>query len=382
MRVWDVATGELLLTGRGACANVPFGFSRDGRWLAAGDWAMASFAELVIPDVVQHLRGHAAGVERLAWSRDGRTLASLDTRFQARVWDVERAKQVDVLQAPRPNGEFFAQNAALALSDDGRLLAYASAGKCEAKAMIYDVAAHGRLGEWELPGGYEQLTPAGPGRFLLVREQIDADGQNVQTVVWQLEAGTGPQKPRVLRPSAPGDQRRYFESGLTPDGRLHWWTGPRQPPANYRVEVRRVDTGAVVKTVHLPLTKEVGHIGALTDPAGQLMWIKDGMSTTLYHLDGSQPRTTVARFPSAVTAGGAWKVTSEKDARRGNIGALVMGGADRPWLVIANDDRGSHSTNTFSPDGRYLALSSQSGTVTVIDLRALQREVAAFEADR
>jgi len=88
MQLWDVATGELLLAGRGACANVPFGFSRDGRWLAAGDWAMASFVELVIPDVVQHLRGHAAGVERLAWSRDGRTLASLDTRFQVRIWDL------------------------------------------------------------------------------------------------------------------------------------------------------------------------------------------------------------------------------------------------------------------------------------------------------
>jgi hypothetical protein len=142
-----------------------------------------------------------------------------------------------------------------------------------------------------------------------------------------------------------------------------------------------VDTGDVVKTVHLPLTKEVGHIGALIDPAGQLMWIKDGMSTTLYHLDGRQVRPTFARFPAAVTAGGAWKVTSEEDARRGNIGALVMGGADRPWLVIANDDRNPRTIWTFSPDGRYMAGGNLSGTVTVIDLAALQRAIAAFEAD-
>jgi hypothetical protein len=280
-------------------------------------------------------------------------------------------------------GEFFAQNAALALSDDGRLLAYASGGKCEAKAMIYDVATHRRLGEWELPGGYEELTPAGPGRFLLVREQIDADGQNVQTVVWQLEAGTGPQQHRVLCPSAPGDQRRYFVSGLTPDGRLHWWTGPRKPPANYRVEVRRVETGELVKLLRVPSSKETGVIDALIDPAGQLMWVRDSAeNVALYHLDGSRSSSKVARGPAAVTAGGAWKVTSAEDARHGHIAQLVMGGADRPWLVLTNDDRITHTIGTFSLDGRYLAFGSQSGTITVIDLPALQRVVATFEADR
>ena len=34
----------------------------------------------------------------------------------------------------------------------------------------------------------------------------------------------------VVRPAEPGDDRRFFYSQLTPDGRHYLWVGPRFPP--------------------------------------------------------------------------------------------------------------------------------------------------------
>jgi hypothetical protein len=51
------------------------------------------------------------------------------------------------------------------------------------------------------------------------------------------------------------------------------------------------------------------------------------------------------------------------------------------WLAFVNDDLSIYWRVYFSIDDRYLAWGSQSGTITVVDLPALQRAIAAFEAD-
>jgi WD40 repeat protein len=200
-------------------------------------------------------------------------------------------------------------------------------------------------------------------------------------VVWHLEAGKDLGPSRLLRPSVPRDQRGYFESGLTPDGRLHWWAGPRYPPTNYRVEVRRVETGEVVRDMPLPYSKEVGHIGALIDPTGRLIWVGDGRGGDYrLELDGDAPVAIVARTPHASTAGGDWMVIPAENAHLGTVAQLVDGGTDRPWLSFRPNDPHSQTVWSFSPNGKYLACGSRSGTVTVIDLRDLARAIATFEA--
>jgi hypothetical protein len=46
---------------------------------------------------------------------------------------------------------------------------------------------------------------------------------------------------------------------------------------------------------------------------------------------------------------------------------------ERPWLELEN------CLSSFSPNGRYLALGKQNGHVTVLELPALQQEIADFE---
>jgi WD40 repeat protein/serine/threonine protein kinase/tetratricopeptide (TPR) repeat protein len=124
VRVCDVASGRELVTLEGGDANIQcLAFSpKDGRLAAAGDQA----GRLVIWDTTTGRRLHADGLVgqwyRLAFSPDGRRLAAVD-RQQVKVWDVASGKEVLTLRGlpPRPTDGGF--NPTLAWSPDGRWLA-------------------------------------------------------------------------------------------------------------------------------------------------------------------------------------------------------------------------------------------------------------------
>jgi WD40 repeat protein len=153
--LWDVATGELLLTGPGRTAAL----SRDGATLARSDWKGVRLDGLLRPAALRVLRGHADAIARLSWSGDGRRLVTLDAAWEVRAWDVRGGTAVDAF--PAPVGTFFAGNGVVALNVDGSRLAYASGGERESTAVIRDVAAKSSVGDWRLPGGFEFLAAGG-----------------------------------------------------------------------------------------------------------------------------------------------------------------------------------------------------------------------------
>jgi serine/threonine protein kinase/WD40 repeat protein len=374
LRIWDVVTGHQLLTG----AGTPHGSSAGGRTIAMGGIDTVAFCDLVVPQTLHVLSGHLSTVERLAWSRDNRHLVTLDNRFEMRVWDVVRGVSVDEFRPPP--GDCFATNAAVALSDDARLVAYASGGEIGSNALIREVATGRILGQWALPAGFERMTYA-DGRFLLVREEEDPGAKNwrTRTVAWALDVGKPPEFLGVVRPAEPGDDRRFFANTLTPDGRHFLWVGPRLPLENCRVEVREVATGRLIRRIVGPAHPDSG---PFLDFQGRDFWIRGKGEYFRFDLiEDDRPGERVSTVPQATSPDDLWLACTQSSSSTDPTAKLTLRhrANDSDWLHLVNDDLSGPRGVQFSPDGRFLAWGGQDGTVTVADLESLRREVSLFE---
>jgi hypothetical protein len=136
VRVWDTHSGAELscLCGHedSWSAVTSVAFSPDGRLLASGSddktvrlWDVHRGAEL------RCLRAHESGVNGVAFSPDGRLLASASYDETVRLWDVHRGAELHRLHGPVTAVQ------SVAFSPDGRLLAGASYDKT---VRLWDVS--------------------------------------------------------------------------------------------------------------------------------------------------------------------------------------------------------------------------------------------------
>jgi len=308
-------------------------------------------------------------------------LATLDAGFDVRVWDLNKTGVVD--HFPAPVGGFFAHNSAIAISHDGSLLAYASAGKLKSEVLLRDVGAKADVCRWELPGGFDFLATAGPDEFLLVREEIQPDISTVRTAAHVIRRDQRMSTARPIRESASGDESSFLKGQLTPDGRYYLWVGPRQPDRAKRVEVWDVKAGRLIAPVPTRPVVAGAEPAAYLDPFGRYVWVSDSSGPRRYELAGHSP-------PKPVTA---LTIAASEDAQRvvltraihpnwhGSDARLSKDSGVRDWLLWANYDNSGICPPAFSPIGGWLAAGTGSGLVIALEFDAFQQAVDAFEAE-
>jgi WD40 repeat protein len=166
LRLWDLGTGrERAVLPGDVAAHPRLAFSPDGKTLAT-TWHVRDpktgfflggeikLREAATGRELAVLRGHRYIVNAVAFSPDGKTLASIGSNGTMRLWDVAAGRQRAVLQGP---------------SRWGRSVAFSPDGKTLAAAWLTEVTQGKERGElqiWDATPGRERIALRWPVGFI------------------------------------------------------------------------------------------------------------------------------------------------------------------------------------------------------------------------
>jgi WD40 repeat protein/tetratricopeptide (TPR) repeat protein len=333
-KVWDARTGREVLTLRGHHGPVlGVAFSPDGRRLAtaSGDktakvWDVDSGRELVT------LQGHLDALTGVAFSPDGRHLATAGGADRtARVWDAQTGRELRALKGHALKGYGTGVNA-VAFSIDGRL---ATAGH-DMTARVWDMDSGRELLTLPHPRSVTGVVFSGNGRRLVTR----CDDGNWR--VWDVGAGQ-----EVLALAGANTSL-----AISPDGE-------RLATTDLRGQTRVWDaqTGQELVTLKVP-----GRCVSFSPDGHHLAVAGNDQSVRVFY----------AGRPEVIALTGAGSILAFRpDGRRlitaaGQTTTVRDGTTGRDLLTLRGHTYGV-SVAAFSPDGSRLATASADMTARLWD---------------
>lgn len=369
-RLWDVATGQLLLGMDYVDFAGALAFSPNGDRLAVGGergWSATGYSaviELTSNRGIRKLGGLSARAGRVWFSPDSRWLAALAHNWELGIWDLKSNRLARVFRAPKG---LSADNAGVAFSPDSRQVAFATSGE----ARLLDVETGHESQRWPLPKALQQGLCFKPSGGLILFQ-------------WDYSVGSSRGKCRVRSLSRSGLSEliaefvpfngRIFESSVAGDGKVVVVCGSHISPTstNHIIEVRDLLTGTLVRSV--PSRRTAASDFIALDWTGSFLAYCDAESAPWQILDiarneslGLSPRAV-----HAISPGGRWLVTAPDQATPGF--ALRRIDALQQPLNLSIDQT-VPSPPQFSPDGHLVAWGTEDGTVMVCEIDQVMKRL-------
>jgi WD40 repeat protein len=325
VNIWDAQTGQELLTLKGHTGEVnSVAFSPDGKRLASGSGMLNATNDAFAAGEVKvwdaqtgqdlfTLKGHSSVVGRVAFSADGKRLASASDKT-VKLWDAQTGQELLTLKGHA--GEVNS----VAFSPDGKCLASASEDEM--------------VKVWDAETGQELLTFKGHAAgvtgvvFRPDGKRLASASKDGTLKVWDAQTG---QKPLILHATPTGFSGHAV--AFSPDGK-RLASGGRGRPGSGPGEVKVWDAQTGREIVILK-----GHTAMVT--------------TVAYSPDGKR----------LASGSGTWDVT--KQAYVG-LEVKVWDAQTGQELLTLKGHTGEVNGVAFSPDGRRLA-SASGGELKVWD---------------
>jgi WD40 repeat protein len=384
-RIWDATTGRALRTLRGHTQNVMgVAFSPDGRILATVSGSSLSVAqaesrpgELFLwdtgtGDLVRRLPGHAGPLTGVSYHPRGDLIATSSWDRTVRIWDAGTGDPRHILAGHR---DWVLH---VAFSPDGTRLA--SGG------------ADGAIKLWDAASGRELRTLRGHTKNVAC-VAFDPDGRHLASSSSDrtIKVWDGTARPEALTWRGAGGP--IARIAFFPDGRRLLVAGNIEGPSGqvrHRLSILDTAGGMRVTTLDdagapersLPIDGiAVRGDGRLVAAASWRGWIgawtvPDGRSRLRYH-------ETTSRFDDVRFSpdGRILAAAGQVNARRPNgeddplptqnYGLLLLFDLETGEIVwrVAGMETGIIRSLAFSPDGRTLATAENAGTITLWDVR-------------
>ncbi len=357
LRVWDVASGQLLKTfpKPHAYAVTSVEFSPDGRHLVSSGWDNdVKLWDVETGQPIATFRGHAAVVYRARFSPDGLHLATASLDQTIRIWNLPSQRLVARLQGHED------EVTALTYSRDGQFLI---SGAKDRAVKIWDAAATGSENDRVAIGaGVIGGDVAGDGSMVAV--------QNVRRVdVWDTRSrnmiATFPHDPR--EPMVFAGNAGVMACGAA-DGHVRIFGADRADDMN--VTGSHQNVGWTPQLAALALSAD-GRLLISVDVAGRA-------GTTDLTTGASDKRWQMATGQCVL----AFSATAELAARAGVDGTVqIWRVKDGTRLAEFSAHRGTIGSICFSPNGQQIASGGWDGLTKLWDVPS-SRLLATFRGFR
>jgi serine/threonine protein kinase/WD40 repeat protein len=379
VKVWDMATGRLLLNVGDRDTIVALSFSADGRRLAVGSETAFFPGGVDVWDLedgrgLATLRGLQAPVSKVRYSSDGRLIAALSHDWRVAIWDVETGRLRRIFEGPRGD---YADNAAFAFDASGRRFAFAAG----TGAALWDLDSGEQQRSWQLPIGIgDQIAFDPESRLLLFRVET----RDPQVPPYESDPLRYPRVNVIrdlfasepLAPVATSDvfSRRVYFSAVAPNGSSFVADGLGGLKGNDRT-VRAFDGRTGAERWSVASRRTINGSLIAIDPGGQLASIMiEGREGTLVDLATGRLLGPLGGLdPICLAPHGEY--FGQNDSRGGGM-VLHRRANDTPLVRLGIDTEATSVVPSFDSSGRHLAWGNEDGTVTVCDLREVRRRLA------